>query len=100
VYSINSTTGALTEVSGSPFFAGGALYSGVFTTDATGQFLYAAVGPSNNGGAPGVLVAFSINQTTGALTNVPGSPYLVGQLATSVTVEPSGKFLYSTDTST
>jgi 6-phosphogluconolactonase len=99
VYAINSTTGALTEVSGSPFFASGALYTGAFATDPTGKFLYGAVGPSNNGGAPGILVGYSINLTTGALTPVPGSPYTVGDLATGVSIDPSGKFLYSTDSS-
>ena len=64
-YSINTTTGALTPVAGSPFNVPGQDTS--MDIDQTGRFLYTANGNTISG--------FHINSTTGALTNVPGSPY-------------------------
>ena len=61
-YTIDTTTGALTPIAGSPFAAGaGAHWT---TTDLTGQFLYVA-----NRGADNVS-AFTIDGTTGALAPI------------------------------
>ena len=60
-YTINATTGALTAAQGSPF----PIPAGALTTDIPGALLYAS-------SAQGMLV-FSINVTTGALTQM-GSP--------------------------
>ena len=61
-------TAALTTVSGSPF----ALPSGTsnygLAVDAAGKFLYAGTNTAT-------MVALAINQTTGALTAAPGSPF-------------------------
>jgi 6-phosphogluconolactonase len=62
-YSINSTNGVLTPLSGSPFAIAG--FS--LATDYFGQHLYVA-------GATGIE-AFSIDFTSGALTPVSGSPF-------------------------
>jgi 6-phosphogluconolactonase (cycloisomerase 2 family) len=94
VYAINSTTGALAEVSGSPFAGDGLNFDDNMVTDPTGRFLYVAVGPSVSNGAPGILLAYSVNLTTGALTPVPGSPFKVGQYAGGLAMDPTGKFLY------
>lgn len=81
VFSINSTTGALTQVSGSPFASPG----DNTIVDSTGQFLY--VGGKD-------LAAFSIDNTSGFLTPLPGSPYTLPAYPDSFTLAPSGKFLY------
>jgi 6-phosphogluconolactonase (cycloisomerase 2 family) len=89
-YTINPTTGALTAVPGSPYTYpstdGGRPTSAA--ADPAGNFLYVT---SNNDAN---VAAFSINAATGALTLVPGSPYPVTNDAASLTVAPSGKFVY------
>lgn len=64
-YTINSTTGALTPVAGSPFKVPGQDTS--MDIEQTGRFLYTGNGSTISG--------FHINSTNGALTQVPGSPY-------------------------
>ncbi len=68
-FSFALATGALTEVTGSPFPPGTA--SGGFAVTADGKFLYEASASSNT------INAFAIDSTTGALTPV-GSPVPAG----------------------
>ena len=84
VFTINTTTGALTPITGSPF-AGSGPANGI-SIDPTGKFLYVAA----NG-----VDAYAINQTTGALAPISGSPYTTPAEPFGVTVDPSGKFLYA-----
>jgi len=85
-FNINSSTGALTAVAGSPYSAGSYPYRA--TLAPSSQFLYAANDGSNN------VSGFSINPATGALTPVPGSPFPVGQNPYAVGFSPSGRFAY------
>jgi 6-phosphogluconolactonase (cycloisomerase 2 family) len=57
------------------------------TVDPSGRFAYVANFNSNN------VTTFSINQTTGALTEV-GTEVAAGTAPSSVTVDPSGRFAY------
>ena len=94
-YTINSSTGALTEISGSPFPAGSG--PDAVAVDPSGRFVYVTNGRSMN------ISAFTINASTGALTAISGSPFAAGGAKTepiSVTVDPSGQFVYVTSTST
>jgi 6-phosphogluconolactonase len=84
---INSTTGALTAITGSPFLAGTNPAS--VATDLLGRFAYAANQGSNN------LSAYSIDATSGALTAVGGSPFAAGTNPVSVVVDPSSRFVYA-----
>ncbi|MBI3656985.1 MAG: beta-propeller fold lactonase family protein [Acidobacteria bacterium] len=89
-YRINGTTGALTPVADSPFPAGTTPYS--VTVDPTGQFAYVTnCGPAC-GINPGNVSAYRINGTTGALTAVADFP--AGSQPISVTVDPTGQFVY------
>jgi 6-phosphogluconolactonase len=85
VFQINPTTGALTETVGSPFTVLNHLLSAdIMTVDASGKFLYVGqLSPSSG------IEAFSIDQTTGALTEIPGSPFnlSVAQIRASLTGE-------------
>jgi 6-phosphogluconolactonase len=91
--------GSLTPVPGSPFSTGGLgsgvgfFASGRITTSVVGKFLYAA-----NDGSDDVS-AFSIDQQTGVLTPVPGSPFDTGGAAggqgLSLAATPDNRFLYS-----
>ncbi|WP_446745838.1 lactonase family protein [Silvibacterium acidisoli] len=70
VLSINASTGALTEVSGSPFAAGTGPQGIIF--DYTGAYVYTANIGSNN------ISGWSFNKTSGALTAISGSPFSAG----------------------
>jgi 6-phosphogluconolactonase len=84
-YSINSTTGALTPITGSPFPAGGGVVREL-TVDPTVKFVYAALGGVGLG-------AYSIG-AAGGLTPMAGSPFASGANADTVAVDPAGKFAY------
>jgi 6-phosphogluconolactonase (cycloisomerase 2 family) len=70
-YNVDVLTGGVTAMAGSPFSIGtsGGAYG--LSIDAAGKFLYAA----NAGATPGTVVALAINQSTGGLTAVAGSPF-------------------------
>jgi len=87
VYQINSVTGVLTPTAGSPFTTGlsAAGVADILTVDVSGKFLYAGqIDPSLGVGG------FTIDQTTGALTAMAGSPFTgvaVAQIHASPTAE-------------
>lgn len=89
-FSIDSSTGALTPVLGSPFTTG----AGPFSTalDPSGKFLYTANSHDNT------VSAFTLDSSTGALTSVSGSPFATGATGGfpfSLAMDPVGKFLYT-----
>ena len=100
-YVINNATGGLTQVPGSPFTIPpqGESQPGPqqLTVDPTGRFLYV----SNH--LTGSISGFTINATTGALTQIAGSPFSDQEGAESgtqpfaIVVTPSGKFVYVTN---
>jgi len=95
-YTINTSTGALTAVSGSPYPTGANSAPGQATVDPTGEFFYVA-DRSNNGGN-GNILAYAINFSTGALNAVNGSPFTAGvDNPAAVAVDPSGRFLFLTN---
>jgi 6-phosphogluconolactonase len=85
-FSVNTSTGVLTPIAGSPFPSLGALPEGL-VTDTLGKFLYTA----DDGGT---VSGYSINATTGALTALPGFPVSTPAGNSSLAMTPSGKFLY------
>jgi 6-phosphogluconolactonase (cycloisomerase 2 family) len=87
-FSVNSTTGELTPIPGSPFTT--RLDGTALAVDPQGQYLFAANYTDND------VSVFSINQTTGAITEVPNSPFDAGTGTKPVvlTVDPSGSFLF------
>jgi 6-phosphogluconolactonase (cycloisomerase 2 family) len=88
-YTIDAGTGALTAISDSPFGAGTDPTS--VTVDPSGRFVYVTNGDSYN------VSAFAINSSTGALTQISGSPFPTGTTSAgpvSVTVDPTGQFVY------
>ncbi len=66
-FSIDSNTGVLTPVSGSPFAA--SPFPLFVAVDPSGQYVYVGLDSS-----PGIA-AFVINQATGGLTPMAGSPF-------------------------
>jgi 6-phosphogluconolactonase len=88
-FAVDQTSGALTEISGSPFPTGGsdALYSEAISPN--GQFLFVTTYMTGNSGFTNV---FSINASTGALTQVSGSPF--ASPGGNTVVDSTGQFLY------
>jgi 6-phosphogluconolactonase len=88
-YSINSTTGALTQIAGSPFSVGAFSQTPRMAVDPSGKFLY-------SGGLAGVF-AFTIDPVTGALAPVAGSPFAADG-PQAITVDAKGKFVFAANT--
>jgi len=86
VFSIDSGSGALTEVAGSPFFAN--IDPGEILIAPTGDLVYV----SNSG--VGTVTAFTFSNSTGTLTPVPGSPYYSGAGASGLAIDSTGEHLY------
>jgi 6-phosphogluconolactonase len=92
-YTINATSGALTQVNGSPFGQGTA--SGDMAVDPTGKFAYVTNLDSYTGVAG--VSGYAINAANGALTQVNGSPFQASFGPLGVAVDPTGKFAYVTN---
>jgi 6-phosphogluconolactonase len=86
-YKISQTNGALTPVAGSPFTANLNGPVGLLI-DQSGQYLYATNGNVAN------LSAYSINQTTGALTALATPTYATGNGPLFSTWDPTGTYMY------
>jgi 6-phosphogluconolactonase len=84
VFSIDSSTGALSEVAGSPFFANANPTEIAFTH--SGNFVYVA--------NPGIGMVTGFSFADGVLSLVPGSPAFSGAGAAALAVDPSDQFLY------
>src|SRR5450631_660626 len=103
-FTIDQISGAITPVAGSPFivpdYAGCTQFCQFPPTDVavgpTGKYLYAVLGIED------AIAGFSIDGSTGALSNLPGSPYPEGQFCTTnscnnpntESIDPNGKFIY------
>jgi 6-phosphogluconolactonase len=81
-----SSTGSLTEVTPRPTVGTTPI---LLAMDTAGSFLFVA-----NAGSPSSISVFSINSSSGALTQVQGSPFLIGLLPLNMKLSPSGGFLY------
>lgn len=87
-FTINSTTGALTLVNGSPFIAPYILYyADSLAVDSSGQYLFVGQGDATLG-----VVAFNISG--GALTLVGGSPFHIG--VAQLHTDPAAPYLLGT----
>jgi 6-phosphogluconolactonase (cycloisomerase 2 family) len=93
-FTIDQTTGQLTEIAGSPFSTGfvtGMAFPDI-AVDAASAHLYIASAGDNE------VAGFTIDQTSGALTSLTGSPYPAGAGASAIPAfSPNGKFLYVMD---
>jgi 6-phosphogluconolactonase len=95
IYQINTSTGLLTAITGSPLplYTGNASTPAVVTPtgvilDTTGSYVYVANKGSNN------ISAFTLTAASGKLTAVAGSPFASGgQLPTALVNDNSKKFV-------
>jgi hypothetical protein len=86
-YQLNTTTGALTPVTGSPFNV--RLNALAIAVNPAGTFLFAANDGNN-------VSVYAINTATGAIAEIPNSPFATGLGLTPafMATDPNGKFLY------
>jgi hypothetical protein len=93
-FTIDGTTGALTPIPGSPFALG--WQSSSLTFDPTGRFAYAVAEANAAGYAGNYFYAFAVDSTTGALSPVPGSPFVISsEPIASFVIDPTGHFGYA-----
>lgn len=89
-FSVDATTGALTPLNGgSAYFVAAGSAPGAVAVEPGGRHLYA--GSTQNALNPH---AFSISETTAAITQISGSPYVTINDAIAVAIHPSGSFVY------
>jgi 6-phosphogluconolactonase len=88
-YTIDPTTGVLTDMPGSPFEINLGFVNSI-AVHPNGQFLYA----SNAGGT---VSGFRIDQSSGALIPLPFPPALAGSYTDGLTMDPLGRFLYASN---
>jgi len=96
------SNGSLKLVPGSPIAIPGGTGLPALAMDPLGQFLYASSFTSGGG----AVAAFTINSVNGALTPVPGSPFVIPvgactpsadfcqESPTDLAIDPTGKYLY------
>ena len=87
-FAVNRSTGALSNIAGSPFATTNQPFS--LAIGGGGRFIYSIGGRSNN-----EIEAFTMD-SSGALTALAGSPFAMSSQLGSLTVDGSGKFLYAT----
>lgn len=85
-FSVDSATGALTSLPGSPFPAG----VNPVVLALANNFLYCV------NSQDGSISGYAINSDGGALTPIPGSPFISDSL--TIVPDPSGKYLYVSTT--
>jgi 6-phosphogluconolactonase len=88
-YAIDSASGALTPLASSPITVAGSVQLYEAKIDPSGKFLYVV-----DDSTPGKVYAFLIDQSTGSLTAVTGSPFAAGNVSESLAFDATGSFLY------
>jgi 6-phosphogluconolactonase (cycloisomerase 2 family) len=88
-YTINPTSGTLTNAVGSPYGAGSTPWCLAFAP--AGKFIYAVNSALAN------VSAYTVNTHNGKLKPVVGSPFAAGNLPLFVAIDPRGKFAYVDD---
>lgn len=106
-FTIDASSGRLSEVAGSPYHVGmeylipSAPYP--VTIDPSGKFVYMGTGgtffcavlvPCTSEFEPGKIWAYTIDAATGVLSAVAGSPFAIDNEPLSITIDPSGKAAY------
>ena len=89
-YSVDTSTGSLTQIPGSPFPAGPNPF--FVAVHPSGNFLYA---DNVNGQS---VSAFTLDSITGTLGELAGSPFTVGSGPRAMALDPAGKYAFVANT--
>jgi 6-phosphogluconolactonase (cycloisomerase 2 family) len=96
------SNGVLTYVPNTPAASGAGAIG--LAVDSSGRYLYVTNASASNPGVStiGNVSGFNIDQNTGALTPILGSPFTVsqGNGPTALTVDPGGRFVYAVTSGT
>jgi 6-phosphogluconolactonase len=87
-YAVDTASGDLTELSGSPFIPGGTFFNSTLVVHPSGKFLYMA-----DSDVDGVRV-FPIASDGSLGAEIAGSPFASGTGAKDISLDPGGKFAY------
>jgi len=93
MYTINTTTGALTSTGTTDANCPGLCFPSSVVVDPSGKFAYVPDG--NTSGSAASVSMYAINATTGALTSI--GTIAAGSNPISVAVDPADKFAYATN---
>ncbi len=93
-FKIDSNTGALSPILGSPFTSTAGISPAAIAVDPSSRFVYAA-GP----GSSNSIWCFAITPTNGALQEVTGSPFSLSSGGQFALFDTTGNFLYIGDES-
>jgi 6-phosphogluconolactonase len=88
-FNVNSSTGVLTPISGSPFTSPVGTGPSALVFDPNGQFLFATTP-----GTSYTIWCFNYDGTTGQLTSTPGAPFSVSGGGLFAVIDTSGNFFY------
>jgi 6-phosphogluconolactonase len=88
-FTINSASGDLTQVQGSPYSSTAGSGPGALAVDPSGKFLYVSTPGSSSS-----IWGFSIAPATGQLAPVANSPFSLSAGTLFLIMEPNGKFFY------
>ena len=88
-FSIDSNTGALTSILGSPFTAASGIGPSAITVDPGGKFVYATTAGSSSS-----IWCFAITPTTGQLVAAAKSPFSLSAGGLFALFDPTGNYFY------
>jgi YVTN family beta-propeller protein len=89
-----ATGGGLTQLTGSPYAAPTGQSASAAVVDPTGRFVYYA--NYNNAGA-GSVSGFKLDALDGHLVPMAGSPFAAGNGPSAIAMDPTGRFVYVTN---
>lgn len=88
-FNIDSSTGALTSILGSPFTVANGTGPSAITVDPSGKFVYATTAGSSFS-----IWCFAITPTTGQLVAVASSPFSLASGGLFALIDPKGNYFY------
>ena len=102
-FALDSTTGALTAISGSPYAAPGNEIVNSVVLSPSGASLYLASSTPFSAGPPvvpatGRIRQYAVNPSTGALSVTPSEAIIAGNSAFQLFMNPAGTHMYSRNT--
>ncbi len=91
-FTVDSSTGALTAVTGSPFSSGAGSGPVGIAADSGGNFVFM---PNQGGG----ISSFQVNRNSGALAGAAGSPFTAGNTPAGIAASADGSLIYVSNSS-